>query len=216
MTDFGLSLSREFELSDQEKEFLEKHRSYDFCMTMRCALGKMAWQFRDMDKSDAENMKIHPRELISKLLQDHDEGRSQIDPFFIDTFRKYIDMATALDDFITDFCADYSKSIKYQGEKLDGLCDKVLSSRISEVIAEHSYPGSNRQNLCDRRSTLNDYDIAISSNSGSPGAGWCGSEGDKREVNPTDFQLDDYDKSSRDKNPASEILVKKELNFNMR
>ena len=63
-------------------------------------------------------------------------------------------MTTVLDDFITDFRGDCSKSLEYPWEKLDGLCEGLLLSSNAchspiDVLVNAGNPHNDFQSLND-------------------------------------------------------------------
>jgi len=99
-TDFGLAISKDFELSKSELEFFEKNKGYDQTLALSC----FDWP-----------AKTRNGEVVAKL------------PEVVLVAKKYKKLSALTEKFREELRDDKSKSVEYPAEKMMELLRKIIS-----------------------------------------------------------------------------------------
>jgi hypothetical protein len=115
LTDFGLATSRDFELTADERRFIDRHRHYDYGV----ALGHLGLVLCD-DLGVPETGPAVARAI------DHGEFPASYGPELMAAFRRYRDVVVYMSDFF-DRIRRPSKRARYDDETLR---DALLAARV--------------------------------------------------------------------------------------
>jgi hypothetical protein len=111
LSDFGLALSQDFDLSESELEFLHIHRSYDRCSTITnlvLSIIQSVFGSGDWEK--------HLRDCVNGEISEV----AALGPSVVDTVKRYAPIAQVMASFIRDLRAT-THSTRYPDLKLDEL-----------------------------------------------------------------------------------------------
>lgn len=125
LTDFGLVLSMDFDLSPQEKQFYRQHTLYDFGYLL-WAIGFPLFQmYHDLPDADKSRLSekygisdgLSSEEIVARLLENADELASgdsvKLDKQYIATLAKYRSVGAFMRDFYLKMRQDNAKDTRF-------------------------------------------------------------------------------------------------------
>ena len=115
-TDFGLSLSRTFNLSVTEIEFFDAHESYDECHTLKGVIAYLTYM--RLPKSIWESKPLTSDVFKAYLRGDYTDQCTSLEPYLEEIVQKYACVTAVMVDFFDRLCT-LSKLTPYPKSKLE-------------------------------------------------------------------------------------------------
>jgi hypothetical protein len=110
LSDFGLALSRDFELTAIERRFLERHWHYDFGSVLWCLGHALRTMFQTLPNADKESLTVplgHPEDdhqllvaLLGKAESIATAGAMLLEAHYLEALDRYHDVIVYMDRFL--------------------------------------------------------------------------------------------------------------------
>ena len=137
LTDFGLALDRQFDLSPAEKQFYRQNSYYDFGYLLWTLGSPLFRLYRDLTDADKERLSekygiktgLSPDEIVSQLMDNVDDIASgdimKLDRDYVATLEKYRSVGAFMHDFYTKMRRNNAKDNRFDNAKLRRLLNEV-------------------------------------------------------------------------------------------
>jgi hypothetical protein len=139
LTDFGLVLDREFELSEDEKAFFDAHAHFDYARIAVCLGYQLYSRYCGLSETDQLALKsnlgipaeANDRETSFAMVKQAErlsEYGFVLDSAYLEALLKYREVYVCMYQFSTDLIQSSDKSVRFPDEQVRGFLTKVGAS----------------------------------------------------------------------------------------